>query len=62
LHIIAVALLPVLSAAAKEHHVSAAAADGGDGSQASPFQTISMAAEVAQPGDIVTVHQGRKGT
>ncbi len=56
--IIAITLLPILSAAAKQYHVRAIAVDAGDGSQAKPFATISAAADVAQPGDVITVHEG----
>ena len=45
-------------AIAREHHVSATAADAGDGSPAKPFSTISDAADVAQPGDVILVHEG----
>lgn len=43
---------------AAEHHVSPGGSDRGDGSQEKPFQTISAAAQVAKPGDVVTVHAG----
>jgi len=54
-------LLPALltlPAAAREFHVSAKGDDTNDGSPSKPFRTISAAARVAQPGDIVTVHEG----
>jgi hypothetical protein len=38
--------------------VSVKGRDGGDGSKSKPFKTISAAAGVAQPGDVVTVHEG----
>jgi hypothetical protein len=44
--------------AARELHVSANGNDKGDGSSASPYRTISAAAQVAQPGDAITVHEG----
>ena len=60
--------LPVLSALflgsvpaaalAGEFHVSAKANTPGDGSASKPFQTISAAADVAQPGDTIVVHEG----
>ena len=50
------ALAPL--AIAGEFHVSAAAGEGGDGSAARPFRTISAGARVAQAGDVVTVHEG----
>ncbi len=55
-------LIPLVLAAhlsfAAEFHVAVTGADNNDGSAARPFRTISAAARVAQPGDVVTVHQG----
>ncbi len=42
----------------REYHVSVQGDDAGDGSPARPLRTISAAARLAQPGDVVTVHQG----
>lgn len=42
----------------KEYHVSVNGNDANDGSKAKPFKTISAAANVAMPGDVVTVHAG----
>ncbi|MEN8228999.1 MAG: right-handed parallel beta-helix repeat-containing protein [Bacteroidota bacterium] len=42
----------------KEYHVSREGDDLNKGSSMSPFRTISKAAEVAQPGDVITVHEG----
>jgi hypothetical protein len=39
-------------------HVAATGADSADGSQGRPFRTINRAAELAQPGDTVIVHEG----
>src|SRR5215207_3249806 len=39
-------------------HVAMAGFDTADGSQDSPFRTISRAAAIAQPGDTVLVHGG----
>ena len=47
-----------ISALATEFHVSVNGNDRNDGSSAKPFKTISAAAQVAQPGDVVTVHAG----
>jgi len=44
--------------AGKEYHVSVNGNDAGDGSQARPFKTIMAAANVAMPGDVITVHAG----
>jgi alpha-N-arabinofuranosidase len=42
----------------KEYHVSTKGNDADDGSQQHPFKTISAAAQVAMPGDVITVHAG----
>jgi alpha-N-arabinofuranosidase len=46
------------AAAASEFHVSANGSDKNDGSSSRPYRTISAAAQVAQPGDAITVHEG----
>jgi alpha-N-arabinofuranosidase len=51
-------ILTACSISANEYHVSPAGADGNPGSKSKPFKTISAAAKVAQPGDVVTVHEG----
>ena len=43
---------------AKEFHVSIKGNDANEGSRGKPFRTISAAARVAQPGDVITVHEG----
>jgi len=43
---------------AREIHVATTGSDSGLGTQASPYHTINKAAQVAQPGDTVTVHAG----
>jgi hypothetical protein len=43
---------------AAEFHVAIVGSDSNDGSAARPLRTISAAARVAQPGDVITVHQG----
>jgi hypothetical protein len=43
---------------AAEYHVSVNGSDANDGTSSKPFQTISAAARVAQPGDVITVHAG----
>jgi alpha-N-arabinofuranosidase len=45
-------------ASAKEFHVSVDGDDANKGSASKPFRTISSAARVAQPGDVITVHAG----
>ncbi len=43
---------------AREYHVSMGGDDNHSGSASHPFRTISKAAQAAQPGDIITVHEG----
>jgi hypothetical protein len=45
-------------ASAKQFHVAVNGNDQAPGSAAKPFRTISAAAQVAQPGDVITVHAG----
>ncbi len=45
-------------ALAAEYHVSPTGEDSNDGSSGAMFKTISKAAEIAQPGDVITVHAG----
>jgi len=50
--------LAACSLPGKEFHVSTAGDDRNSGSGGSPLKTISAAAQVAQPGDVITVHEG----
>ncbi|NQV32260.1 MAG: DUF1565 domain-containing protein, partial [Phycisphaeraceae bacterium] len=43
---------------AREYHVSQSGHDADNGSVSRPFKTISAAAKMAQPGDVITVHEG----
>jgi hypothetical protein len=43
---------------AREYHVAVTGNDKNDGSSATPFKTINYAAQLAQPGDVITVHAG----
>ena len=43
---------------AKEYHVSVDGDDNAKGSLTEPFRTISVAANIAQSGDTITVHEG----
>ncbi|MDD4017165.1 MAG: DUF1565 domain-containing protein, partial [Kiritimatiellae bacterium] len=45
-------------AGAVEYHVSVAGNDAQPGTPAAPLRTIQRAAELARPGDVVTVHEG----
>jgi len=52
------AMVVSISTLAKEYHVAKNGNDSNDGNQQSPFLTIQKAADFAQPGDVITVHQG----
>jgi alpha-L-arabinofuranosidase len=52
----AVALATTIQAA--DFHVATDGQDSNPGTQAAPLRTIQRAAELAQPGDVVTVHDG----
>ncbi len=41
-----------------EYHVSTTGNDSNPGSESEPLKTIMAAAELAQPGDIITIHEG----
>ena len=56
--IITALLFSTLVVSAKEYHISVNGSDSNDGSVTAPFRTISHAARMAQPGDIITVHAG----
>ena len=43
---------------AAEYHVSPEGDDAHPGTKAAPLQTIQRAADLAQPGDTITVHEG----
>ncbi len=47
---------PVVSA--REYHVAVMGDDSSEGTASSPLRTISAAARVARPGDVITVHEG----
>jgi len=55
-------MLLLLSGAiqARDYHVSVKGDDTAKGTAKAPFQTISRAAEVAQPGDIITEYGGER--
>ena len=48
----------VLPAFAREFHVAPAGNDPDPGSAARPWRPIAAAAQRAQPGDVITIHQG----
>ena len=51
-------ILITSGAFAKEYHVSVKGSDKDDGSALTPFKTINFAAQLAMPGDVITVHTG----
>ena len=51
-------LLIVINLFAREYHVSIGGNDAANGSVEKPLRTINRAAQLALPGDTVTVHQG----
>ena len=57
-HFTAFLIIAVIVVSAKEYHVAINGNDGSEGSSSKPFRTINHAAQIAQPGDIVTVHSG----
>lgn len=50
--------MAIMTAAATEYHVSIDGDDHNEGTMAMPFRTIQHAADLAQPGDVITVHEG----
>ena len=53
-----VLVLAVSITSATEYHVSVKGDDANDGSALKPWKTINAAVRVAQPGDVITVHEG----
>ncbi|HEX4084272.1 MAG TPA: carbohydrate-binding protein [Chthoniobacteraceae bacterium] len=47
-----------VSASATEYHVAVLGDDGNPGTPEAPLRTIQHAADIAQPGDVITVHSG----
>ncbi len=58
LQFIAINLFFCLIISAKEYHIAKTGNDNNPGTKELPFLTIQAAAEVAQPGDMITVHEG----
>jgi len=48
----------VTSVSAREYHVAVSGSDAHPGTQDKPLRTIQRAADLAQPGDTITVHEG----
>jgi len=55
---IAVLLLAASAACASEYHVAISGSDKNPGTRKAPLRTIQHAADLAQPGDVITVHAG----
>jgi len=51
-------LMLTVAACATEFHVAASGNDSSPGTQGAPLRTIQRGAELAQPGDVITVHEG----
>lgn len=58
LQIFLITLIISTTLSAKEYHVAKTGNDKNSGTENSPFLTIQTAADLAQPGDIITVHEG----
>lgn len=58
--LVALGLFPLLAqlAVAGEFHVSVNGSDANSGTRKAPLRTIQHAANLAQPGDVITVHEG----
>ena len=54
----ALLFLSLAATRATEFHVAKGGSDANPGTRAAPFRTIQHAADLAQPGDVVTVYQG----
>ncbi|MGH9159539.1 MAG: right-handed parallel beta-helix repeat-containing protein [Vicinamibacteraceae bacterium] len=55
---LAVSMVSARPSEGREYHVSPRGKDSQDGTRARPLRTVSAAAGVARPGDVVTVHAG----
>ena len=58
LQLLLTTLIFAFSLSAKEYHVAKTGNDKNQGSAEAPFLTIQAAANIAQPGDVITVHEG----
>jgi hypothetical protein len=58
LKLILILLTLSLIGSAKEYHVSKGGNNNNPGTKEAPFLTIQQAAEMAQPGDVITLHKG----
>jgi len=58
LQLFLITLMITFAVSAKEYHVAKTGNDKNPGTLAEPLLTIQAAANIAQPGDIITVHEG----
>ncbi len=58
LHLLPIAFIFCMTLSATEYHVSKAGNDNNNGTLESPLLTIKAAANIALPGDMITVHEG----
>lgn len=56
--LLAIFTILTLHATGREYHVSIHGDDVGSGTREAPFRSIQHAANLARPGDVVTVHEG----
>ena len=56
--LIVLVLLVAPSLFSAEFHVSPSGTEANDGSSAKPFRSIQAVADLARPGDVITVHEG----
>ena len=54
----ALLLVPLAALHAADFHVAPSGNDANPGTRAAPLRTIQRAADLAQPGDVITVHEG----
>ena len=52
------ALILSITVTAKEYHVAKSGDDANNGAIDSPFLSIQAAADIAQAGDVITIHKG----
>lgn len=58
LQLLLISLILTITLSAKEFHVAKTGNDKNQGTAEAPFLTIQAAANMAQPGDVITVHKG----
>jgi alpha-N-arabinofuranosidase len=58
IQLLLIAIILGFTLSAKEYHVAKTGNDKNPGTKDKPLLTIQAAANIAQPGDIITVHEG----